>query len=238
MKDLLPPADAEGYHFNSKYHVITDLSRFDELFDDIINNSSSYRTYMNCVQIFEMYTDDIWLDIPDSEVELQRLYHHQKYFTILNKLLTILYDSGDYDGVRKVAEKGLQIEPGHTYVEVDEKVAEFMEKERPKPARGKRKAHRNKAQYFLDAGDGIEEDTLIRLFHEEEQNDRLHETLEQAMRMSLTAVQYRRVHMRFCERKSYKVIAHEEGVGISTIESSIEKGIQKPRKYICKHSVN
>ncbi|MDD6983776.1 MAG: hypothetical protein PUJ47_01060 [Clostridia bacterium] len=114
VKDLLPPADAEGYHFNSRYHVITDLSRFDELFDDIINNSSSYRTYMNCVQIFEMYTDDIWLDIPDSEVELQRLYYHQKYFTVLNKLLNILYDSGDYDGVRKVAEKGLQIEPGHT----------------------------------------------------------------------------------------------------------------------------
>lgn len=112
-RDLLPAADVDGYHLNSKYHIITDLTRFDELYADIINNSASYRTYMNCIQIFEMYTDDLWLDIADDDVNAQRLYYHHKYFIVLDKLLNILYDSGDYDGVRKVAEQGLKIEPEH-----------------------------------------------------------------------------------------------------------------------------
>ena len=113
LHDFLPPAGVEGYHFNSKYHIITDLTRFDELFDDIVNNSTSFRTYINCVQIFEMYSDDIWLDVADDEIVNLRLYYHQKYFVVLEKLLSILYESGDYDGVRRVAEKGLKIEPGH-----------------------------------------------------------------------------------------------------------------------------
>jgi len=114
LHDFLPPAGVEGYRFNSKYHIITDLTRFDELFDDIVNNSTSFRTYMNCVQIFEMYSDDIWLDVADDEITNLRLYYHQKYFIVLEKLLSILYESGDYDGVRKVAEKGLLIEPEHS----------------------------------------------------------------------------------------------------------------------------
>ena len=49
----------------------------------------------------------------DDEIVNLRLYYHQKYFVVLEKLLSILYESGDYDGVRRVAEKGLKIEPGH-----------------------------------------------------------------------------------------------------------------------------
>lgn len=112
-KNLLPPADTVGYHFSSKYHVTTDLMRFDELYDEIMTGSSSYHTFMCCVQIFDMYTDDIWLDIADEEIHDLRHHYHQKYFTVLDKLLTFLSDSDDYEGVCKTAEKGLKIEPGH-----------------------------------------------------------------------------------------------------------------------------
>jgi len=125
-----------------------------------------------------------------------------------------------------------------TYIEVEEKVEDFLEKNRPKSASAKRKAYRYKAQYSLDAGDGIEEETMIRLFHEAEQNRQLEELVEQAMRASLTQTQYRRVHLRFREGKTYKIIADQEGVGISTVESTIKGAFKKLRKYFCKHSVN
>ena len=124
-----------------------------------------------------------------------------------------------------------------TYIDVDEKVADFMEQERPKPASAARKQYRYKAQYSLDAGDGIEEETLIRLFHEAERDERLRALLEQAMQSSLTVAQYRRVRMRFSERKIYRVIAAEENVSISTIEASIDGAVKKLRKYFCKHSL-
>lgn len=125
-----------------------------------------------------------------------------------------------------------------TYIDVDEKVADFMEQERPKPASAARKQYRYKAQYSLDTGDGIEEETLIRLFHEAERDERLRALLEQAMRSSLTVAQYRRVQMRFSEGKIYRVIAAEENVSISTIEASIEGAVKKLRRYFYKHSVN
>ena len=114
-----------------------------------------------------------------------------------------------------------------TYIDVDEKVADFMEQECPKPASAARKQYRHKAQYSLDTGDGIEEETLIRLFHEAARDERLRALLEQAMRSSLTDAKYRRVQMRFSERKIYRVIAAEENVSISTIEASIEGAVKK-----------
>ena len=37
--------------------------------------------------------------------------YRTKYFSVLEKLLGILQESGDYEGIRKVAEKGMLIEP-------------------------------------------------------------------------------------------------------------------------------
>ena len=69
-----------------------------------------------------------------------------------------------------------------TYVEVNEKVAKFMEEERPKYASAKRKAQRNKAHYSLDSGDGIEEETVLRIFKEAEEHEELRVRLEWSMR--------------------------------------------------------
>lgn len=112
-KNLLPSADTVGYHFNREYHVTTDLTRFDELYDEIMSGSSSYHIFMGCSHICEMYTGDIWLDIADEEIDDLRQHYHQKYFTVLDKLLTFLSDSGDFNGVCKTAEQGLKIEQGH-----------------------------------------------------------------------------------------------------------------------------
>lgn len=109
--DLVPTARMEGYKLNSKYHISTDLSRFDKLYNEIIHSGSSYRTYHNCIQIFEMYDTDIQLDLYDDTVQYLTEEYRTKYFTVLEKLFQILYESGDYTGIRKVAEKGMLIEP-------------------------------------------------------------------------------------------------------------------------------
>ncbi len=125
-----------------------------------------------------------------------------------------------------------------TFIEVPDDVAEFLESERPKQASEIRKRYRYKAQYSLDAGDGIENKTITHAFEEAEHDGQMYELLEKAMCNTLTSIQYRRVHMRFIERKSYSEIAAEENVAVSTVASSVKSAIEKIRKYICKHSMN
>ncbi len=119
-----------------------------------------------------------------------------------------------------------------TYVDVDENVAEFMEEERPKPASARRRAQRNKAQYSLDSGDGIEEETVIRLFREAQAHDELRARLERSMR-TLTEVQRRRIMMRFDREMKYKEIADAENVSVNAIEDSINGALKKMRKNFC-----
>jgi len=109
--NLVPSAKTEGYKLSGEYHITTDLIRFDRLYDEIMNSGSSYRTYMNCVQIFDMYDTDIQLDVRDDIVRYLTEEYRTKYFSVLEKLLGILQESGDYEGIRKVAEKGMLIEP-------------------------------------------------------------------------------------------------------------------------------
>ncbi len=125
-----------------------------------------------------------------------------------------------------------------TFIEVPDDVAEFLESERPKQASEIRKRYRYKAQYSLDAGDGIENKVIILAYKEAERDEQMYELLEKAMYHALTNIQYRRIHMRFVERKSYSEIAAEENVAVSTVASSVKSAIEKIRKYICKHSVN
>jgi len=58
-----------------------------------------------------MYDTDIQLDLYDDTVQYLTEEYRTKYFTVLEKLFQILYESGDYTGIRKVAEKGMLIEP-------------------------------------------------------------------------------------------------------------------------------
>ena len=119
-----------------------------------------------------------------------------------------------------------------TYVELPEDVADFMEKDRPKPASARRKKYRYKAQYSLDAGDGIEEEAIVRAFKEAQEQEELRIRLEWSMR-TLTKVQYRRVIMRFDKEMKYKDIAKAENVTVNAIEDSIKGALKKMRENLC-----
>lgn len=119
-----------------------------------------------------------------------------------------------------------------TFMDVKEDVAEFLETNRPKPASAKRKAQRYKAQYSLDAGDGIEEDTLVLLFEEAKRNELLYERLRSAM-ACLTEKQRRRFLMKYDLEYTYAEIAEREQVNVNAVEDSIEQAKEKIRKYFC-----
>ena len=117
-------------------------------------------------------------------------------------------------------------------MDVEEDVAEFLETNRPKPASAKRKAQRYKAQYSLDIGDGIEEDTLVLLFEEVRRNELLYERLRTAMTY-LTEKQRRRFLMKYDLEYTYAEIAEREQVNVNAVEDSIEQAKEKIRKYFC-----
>ncbi len=119
-----------------------------------------------------------------------------------------------------------------TFMDVEADVAEFLETNRPKPASAKRKAQRYKAQYSLDAGDGIEEDTLVLLFEEARRNELLCEQLRTAM-LCLTEKQRRRFLMKYDLEYTYAEIAEREQVNVNAVEDSIEQAKEKIRKYFC-----
>ncbi|MBR3997451.1 MAG: sigma-70 family RNA polymerase sigma factor [Clostridia bacterium] len=120
-----------------------------------------------------------------------------------------------------------------TYVDVEDDVSEFLEENRPKPASAKRKAQRYKAQYSLDAGDGIEEDMLVLLFEEAKRNELLYERLRSAMKY-LTAKQRRRFLMKYDLEYTYAEIAEKEKVNVNAIEDSIEQAKEKIKNIFVK----
>lgn len=119
-----------------------------------------------------------------------------------------------------------------TYVEVSAEVAEFMEEERRKAESLRRKTYRYQAQYSLDAEDGIEEETILRAFKEAEAHEKLRVQLELSMQ-TLTAVQHRRMKMRFEQGMKFAEIAQAEGVAVKAVEDSIRGALEKIKKYFC-----
>lgn len=113
-KDLLPKASAEeGYQFNLKYNIITDLDHFDIMFDELMKCGKSYRAYNLCISLVDLYEDDIQLDVNDEDIQFLIRDYHRKYFIVVDRLLKILNDCEDYNGMRTVIEKAMKIEADH-----------------------------------------------------------------------------------------------------------------------------
>ena len=109
--DLLPSAkNTNGYQFNSAYNIITDLDRFDELYDSIMDGGNSPRKYINCVHMMELYEGDIAIDCRSEEINHIIRRYRSRFLEIAEKMIGILNESESYSEIRHVAEKGLQIE--------------------------------------------------------------------------------------------------------------------------------
>lgn len=118
------------------------------------------------------------------------------------------------------------------YICVSDEVAEELLADKRYEKAHRRRIYRNKAQYSLDAGDGIENEACLSAPSPDEVIERrqticcLCEALE-----SLPETQARRIEAHYIHGRSVSDIAKAEGVVKSSVSESISRGLEVLKKY-------
>ena len=119
------------------------------------------------------------------------------------------------------------------FVEVSDEVAAVMLEAKRQERNYTRRMYYNKAQYSLDAGDGIENEAVYRDLSP-------HEVYELKLRMcrlcralnSLPEAQGRRVEAHYILGMSKTEIAQADGISESAVRDAIERGLRSMKKYL------
>ncbi len=119
------------------------------------------------------------------------------------------------------------------YIEVSEEVAAVLRSDKRYEGRHYERQKRNKANYSLDAGDGIE-NSIVDF---EPSAQELLERKERFMRLccalnSLPDTQGRRIDAHIILGKPLREIADDEGVDESSVRESIQRGLTNMKKYL------
>ncbi len=121
------------------------------------------------------------------------------------------------------------------FVEVPYEVAAALLEDRRNQKTQARRIKRNKAQYSLDCGDGIENAVCFGNLTPQERHERLLLRCEVCKALnSLPEKQGRRIEAHFILGKSQQAIAKSEGVVKSAVCESIELGLENMRKILRK----
>ena len=119
------------------------------------------------------------------------------------------------------------------YIEVSDEVAAVLRSDARYEERHYQRCKRNKANYSLDAEDGIErcitefEPTAQAILEREEQFMRLCHALN-----SLPEHQGWRIDAHIILGKSIREIADSEGVSVRAVQSAIRKGLEEMKKNL------
>ena len=121
-----------------------------------------------------------------------------------------------------------------TFLEVSDEVAQAMAEAERSERNYKRRTVYNKAQYSLDAGDGIEASAVK--CHSLSPEGVL-DLMDQRCRLcralnSLSEIQGRRIDAHYLLGQSQKEIAKAEGVSENAVSKSIQKGLEAMRKIL------
>ena len=121
------------------------------------------------------------------------------------------------------------------FIEVSDEVAAFLEEDKRLQINYAQYIRDNRAFYSLDAGDGIEAETLNLPEQPDEALERmeLERLLKEAL-AQLTPSQRRRVLTHFVEGRSQLEIAASEGVVKSTVSEAISRGRKNLRDFLKK----
>jgi len=121
------------------------------------------------------------------------------------------------------------------FIDVSDEIAEELLADKRYQKAHRRRVCRNKAQYSLDAGDGIESDVCYLNLSPHEMYER------QLMRCrlccalnSLPETQGRRIDAHYILGISQKDIAEAEGVTNGAISIAIQRGLEAMKKYLRK----
>lgn len=119
------------------------------------------------------------------------------------------------------------------YIEVSEDVLAVLRSDKRYEERHYERQKRNKANYSLDAGDGIEN----RIVEHEPSPQELLERMERFRCLccalnSLPEAQGQRVYERYLLGRSAEEIAADDGVDACTVRQSIQRGLGNMRKHL------
>jgi len=119
------------------------------------------------------------------------------------------------------------------FVEVSDEIADELLADKRYQKAHRRRVYRNKAQYSLDAGDGIENEACyINLSpHEIHERQIMRCRLCRALN-SLPEMQGRRVDAHYILGMSKSDIARAEGVRESSVRDAIKRGLRDMKKYL------
>lgn len=119
------------------------------------------------------------------------------------------------------------------YIEVSNEVAAVLRSDRRYEERHYERRKRNKAQYSLDAGDGIENHICEFEPSAQELLDRKERYMLLCWALnSLPALQDRRIDAHIILGKSVRQIANEEGVSVRAVQIVIRQGLDNMKKYL------
>jgi len=121
------------------------------------------------------------------------------------------------------------------FIEVTEEVAEELRADKRYNVSHWRRLKRNKANYSLDAGDGIEND----ICEFDPSPEECMALMEQYRRLccalnSLPPIQGRRVYKHYLLNMTQAEIATEECVSVVAVSLSIQNGLERMKKLWCK----
>lgn len=119
------------------------------------------------------------------------------------------------------------------FLEVSDEVAAALTDAKQAERNYLRRVHYNKAHYSLDAGDGIEQAAVFSVLTPCEIYERKL-TMEQlyAAVDALPDKQGRRIYAYYILGISQTEIARAEGVGLSTVNNSIERGLKSMEEFL------
>lgn len=119
------------------------------------------------------------------------------------------------------------------YVEVPEAIADELYADKRYEKAHRRRVYRNRAQYSLDTGDGIESEAcVVSLSPDEIYERRLMICRLYKMLNSLPKTQGRRIKAHFILGMSFQSIAKAEDVDESAVRASVKRGLRSMKKHV------
>ncbi len=122
------------------------------------------------------------------------------------------------------------------FVDIPVEVAEAMQEFDRKENAHQRRIYRNKAQYSLNQGDGIEHDVLFvslspwEIYERKVTYAQLHAAIA-----ALPDKQAKRIYAHFFLEMSNTAIAEAEGVNEASVRDAIERGLRNIEKFLKKY---
>ena len=103
---------ANGYQINHDFHIMTDLEKFDLLWEQAQHAVSTPHKVDLLKQAVALYRGHVFENACDEHWVIGTVTHYKtRYIGIVNELLAIFMDAGDYTSVQQYATRAIQLTP-------------------------------------------------------------------------------------------------------------------------------